>query len=64
MIFFVVIFVIINSCFKFKNDKKLFRIIASSSTRGMESYIKKCAKKEGFNVSIDYYGDLEIVDIK
>ena len=29
----------------------------------MESYIKKCAKKEGFNVSIDYYGDLEIVDI-
>ena len=63
MIFFVVIFVIINSCFNGGKSRKNFKIIASSSTRGMESYIKKCAKKEGFNVTIDYYGDLEIVDI-
>ena len=63
MIFFVIVFVIISSCSNFGSKKQVFRIIASSSTKNMESYIKKCAKEEGFNVSIDYYGDLEIVDI-
>ena len=63
MIMFVLIFVIISSCFNGGKKKNTFRIIASTSTRSMESSIKKFAKDEGFNVDIDYYGDLEIVDI-
>jgi len=63
MIMFVLIFVIISSCFNGSKKKNVFRIIASTSTRNMESSIKKFAKDEGFSVDIDYYGDLEIVDI-
>ena len=63
MAMFVLIFVIINSCFNGGKKKNTFRIIASTSTRSMESSIKKFAKEEGFSVDIDYYGDLEIVDI-
>ena len=62
MIMFVLIFVIISSCFN-GGKKNTFRIIASTSTRSMESSIKKFAKDEGFSIDIDYYGDLEIVDI-
>ena len=40
-----------------------FKIIASTSTSTMDKEIIKYAKKEGFNVEIDHYGDLEIVDI-
>ena len=40
-----------------------FRIIASTSTRSMESDLKKFGRKQGINIDIDYYGDLEIVDI-
>ena len=48
----------------YKRDyaSKYFRIIASNSTRAMDSKLKDYAKKEGFNLDIDYYGDLEIVD--
>ena len=63
MIMFVLIFVIISSCFNGGKKKNTFRIIASTSTRSMESSIKNFAKDEGFSVEIDYYGDLEIVDI-
>ena len=43
------------------NNKHL-RIIASTSTKPMYTSIKEYAKKQGFDVDIDYYGDLEIVD--
>ena len=63
MIIFVFMFVVIQSCFNSGNKRKVFRIIASTSTKSMENSIKKFVKEEGFDVSIDYYGDLEIVDI-
>ena len=44
-------------------DNKTFHIIASTSVEKMESTIKKYAKKEGIDVEIDYYGDIEIVSI-
>lgn len=44
-------------------DSKTFRIIATSSTKFYEDDIKKFAKKEKIDVEIDYYEDLEIVDI-
>ena len=40
-----------------------FRILASSSTKEMESDLKNKAKKEGINLEIDYHGDLEIVNM-
>ena len=43
------------------NNKHL-RIIASTSTKPMYTSIKEYAKNQGFDVDIDYYGDLEIVD--
>ena len=46
-----------------KQDEKTFRIIASNSTRAMYTSLKDYAKKEGINLEIEYYGDLEIVDI-
>lgn len=64
MIMLIVFIVIVSSCNKRSIFKpRSFRIIASTSTRSMESSIKKFAKEEGFSVDIDYYGDLEIVDI-
>ena len=42
-----------------KND---FKIIASESTRFFENDLKEYAKKNKIKISIDYYGDLEIVD--
>ena len=44
----------------FSNNKK-FRIIASTSVEKMEETIKKYAKKEGMDLIIDYFGDIEIV---
>ena len=44
-----------------QNNKHL-RIIASSSTKSMYTNLKDYAKKEGFSIDIEYYGDLEIVD--
>ena len=43
--------------------KDTFRIIASTSTKMMESDLKKFAKKNKIDLEIEYYGDLEIVDI-
>lgn len=42
-------------------ENKDFRIIASTSVGKMEDTIKKYAKKEGMNVTIDYFGDIDIV---
>lgn len=39
-----------------------FNIIASNSTKNMESYLKEYAKDNGIDLNIEYYGDLEIVD--
>ena len=44
------------------NENKNFRIIASTSVEKMENTIKKYAKKEGMNVTIDYFGDIDIVN--
>lgn len=64
MILLVVVFIIIVSCSnKVSKYKKSFRIIASNSVKNMDSMIKDYAKEEGFDIDIDYYGDLEIVDI-
>ena len=40
-----------------------FHILASTSTRMMNSDLKKFAKKNKIDLEIDYYGDLEIVKI-
>ena len=65
LIFFMTFLLIFTSCSvdNIFNSEKTFRIIASTSTKSMSDDIKKFAKNEGFNVDIDYYGDLEIVDI-
>ncbi len=68
----IVIFLVI--CYMIFNDKdsevsdrifrgNTFRILASTSTKSMDNDIISYAKKQGFNVSIDHYGDLEMVDI-
>ena len=44
-------------------NNKHIKIIASNSTKSMYNSVKDYAKKQGFDVDIDYYGDLEIVDI-
>ena len=44
-------------------SKNTFRIISSTSTKMMDKEIINYSKKQGFNVEIDHYGDLEIVDI-
>lgn len=41
----------------------VFRVLASTSTEMMEGDLKAFAKKNNINLEIDYYGDLEIVDI-
>ena len=43
------------------NDK--FKIIASTSTKQMDSYIKSYGKEKGINIEIEHHGDLEIIDI-
>ena len=44
-------------------NNNTFRIIASTSTSAMDDEIINYAKKNGFKVEIDHYGDLEIVDM-
>ena len=51
----------INSFIDRYNSKR-FRIIASNSTKSMETKLKEFAKDNNFDITIDYYGDLEIVD--
>lgn len=43
-------------------ENKTFKLISSESNKGMDSELKKFAKKKNINIKIDYYGDLEIVD--
>ncbi|MBR3660625.1 MAG: VWA domain-containing protein [Bacilli bacterium] len=43
--------------------KNTFHILASTSTRSLESDLKKFAKKNKIDLEVDYYGDLEIVNI-
>lgn len=43
--------------------KDTFHILASTNTKMMETDLKKYANKNGIDLEIDYYGDLEIVDI-
>ena len=45
----------------FTKDK--FRILASTSTKMMEKDLNSFAKKNKIDLEIDYYGDLEIVNI-
>ncbi len=45
----------------FKDNE--FNIIASTSTRMMDSDIISYGKKNNININIEHYGDLEIVDI-
>ena len=45
-----------------KLNNKHLRIIASTSTKPMYNSLRDYAKKEGFDIDIEYYGDLEIVD--
>ena len=52
----------VNEFFDNYNNNHI-KIIASNSTKAMYTSIKDYAKKKGFDVDIDYYGDLEIVDI-
>ena len=68
----VVIVIIVFYIFSGSNEKGIsnlllndntFRIIASTSTKAMDNDIISYAKKNGFNVEIEHYGDLEIVDI-
>ena len=44
-------------------DKNTFHILASTSTKMMEDDLRKFARKNRIDLEIDYYGDLEIVDI-
>ena len=45
------------------NESKTFKIIATSSTQFYEDELKEFAKNEKIDLEIDYYEDLEIVDI-
>lgn len=47
----------------FGSSKDTFNIIASTSTRAMDNDIISFGKKNGIDINIDHYGDLEIVDI-
>ena len=70
-IWLIIMFLIIvlpNTTGKNKNgtnriNRNTFRIISSTSTKMMDNEIINYSKKQGFNVEIDHYGDLEIVDI-
>ena len=44
-------------------SKDTFKILASTSVRDMDEELIKYGSDNGFNVEIEHYGDLEIVDI-
>ena len=46
-----------------KRSKNTFKIISSTSTKAMDNELISYAKKNGFKLDIEHYGDLEIVDI-
>lgn len=68
IVFVILGIVFFNSCRKniriVKEKKKnTFTILASTSTSKLDDDIIKYGKEKGFNVEIEHYGDLEIVDI-
>ena len=44
-------------------SRDTFKILASTSTKAMDSDLIKYGADNGFNVEIEHYGDIEIVDI-
>ncbi|MEE3343842.1 MAG: VWA domain-containing protein [Bacilli bacterium] len=44
-------------------SKDTFKILASTSTKAMDEDLIKYGSDNGFNVEIEHYGDLEIVDM-
>ncbi len=72
---FWIIIVVIFTCYLISSvtDNKInshnifsgsdFKIIASTSTKAMDNELIEYGKKNGINVQIDHYGDLEIVDL-
>ena len=44
-------------------SKDTFRVLASTSVSNVDSYLEKFGAKNGFDVEVEHYGDLEIVDI-
>lgn len=46
-----------------EKSRGTFTLIASTSTKKMDSALIKYAKKNGIKLEIEHYGDLEIVDI-
>lgn len=62
----VLLIAIVNSCSKaiedfLYEDENTLRIIASSSTKSMESDLKSFASKNGYDLKVEYKGDLDIV---
>ena len=45
------------------NDNKTFRIVATPSTKFYEDKLQEKAKEEKIELEIDYYEDLEIIDL-
>lgn len=46
------------------SQKRKFNMISSTSNMFFEDELKLFAKENNIDLSIDYYGDLEIVDIR
>lgn len=46
-----------------EKTKNTFKIISSTSTKTLDKQIKDYGKENKINIEIEYYGDLEIVDI-
>lgn len=66
LVIFIVIVGLVNSCSDDNGgifSDKSFRIISSTSTSSMDKDIIAYGKKNGIDVEIEHYGDLEIVDI-
>ena len=66
LIFIFLIYACSNNNEKITNQllsKDTFKILASTSTTAMDNNLISYGKKQGFNVEIEHYGDLEIVDI-
>lgn len=63
----VILLLILSFCSNKEEKKKKkeadFTIIASTSTSSIDDEIISYGKKKGINISIEHYGDLEIVDI-
>ena len=63
LIFIFLIYACSDKDSDFGGSKDTFNIIASTSTRAMDNDIISFGKKNGIDINIDHYGDLEIVDI-